>query len=38
MKIRAPCNVILGITTEVSYALFILAVAFLICLLFAFPR
>ncbi len=33
MKFKFPLNPILGITTEIVYALFIMLAAFLICLL-----
>ncbi len=35
-KIKFPLNILLGISTEVAYALFIMLAAFLICLLIGF--
>lgn len=36
MKIKLPFNTILGITTEVLYALFIMLAVFIICQLITF--
>jgi len=36
MKIRLPFNIVLGIATEVLYALIIMLAAFFICLLLFF--
>ena len=33
MKLKLPLNIVLGITTEVLYALIIILAAFLICVL-----
>lgn len=32
MKIKLPLNIVLGVTTEIIYALMIMLVAFIICL------
>lgn len=37
-KLKLPANIILGITSEVLYALFIILAAFLICLAFYSKR
>lgn len=36
IKLKLPLNIVLGIFTEILYALFIMFVAFLICLIFSF--
>jgi hypothetical protein len=35
IKVKLPLNIILGIFTEVLYALFMMFVAFLICFVFS---
>lgn len=35
MKIKLPLNIMLGITTEVFYALAIMLAAFFICIMFS---
>lgn len=36
IKVKLPLNIILGIFTEILYALFIMFAAFLICLISSF--
>jgi len=38
MKIKFPLNTILGITTEVSYALFIMLIALVICFVLSLTK
>jgi hypothetical protein len=38
MKVKLPLNIVLGITTEVLYALFIMVSAFIVCLALYFKR